>query len=393
MIGEIDDRYIAEAAPAVPQKRKPVWIKWGAIAACLVLAAAAGARLLHSSQTSCEPPAVNNGGLAQRYGNSCIMGSEEAMVVPWEYKTLAEQYTILRLDGREYVSKGMVIDSSLVGESIGVYRIEGYDTDTEKTYQMQTEVFENSGISAEHVVAVRLGEECYTFTSIDYAPPAVFGELLDEYNLAGVLTFDRFYMYDGDTETGYYSLSDDSCIWKILNDCSEAVFLQEDDAWDPSERNGIRFTATSTSLGVYKRVFDVTADGYIHTNIFDYGYLFRIGEEAAEKIISYAKENGTETIPEPYTNMLAGTITDISDGFVWIDDSVLCREPSDGMIFKVPLDDLRISRCIELKGIGVGDLVVVSFTGTIDTENGNLVTGAYSLDEGMLSDGNVSVPE
>ena len=65
----------------------------------------------------------------------------------------------------------------------------------------------------------------------------------------------------------------------------------------------------------------MTADGYIRTNIFDYAYIFRIGEEAAEDIISYAKKNGVETEAEPYAYTLAGTITDIADGYIYLDDS------------------------------------------------------------------------
>ena len=38
IIGEIDDRHIAEAAPATRKSRsKPIWIKWGTMAACFVL--------------------------------------------------------------------------------------------------------------------------------------------------------------------------------------------------------------------------------------------------------------------------------------------------------------------------------------------------------------------
>ena len=38
IVGEIDDRYIAEAAPAARKTRsKPAWRKWGAVAACIVL--------------------------------------------------------------------------------------------------------------------------------------------------------------------------------------------------------------------------------------------------------------------------------------------------------------------------------------------------------------------
>lgn len=388
ILGEIDDRHTIEAAPAAKKARKPVWVKWSAMAACLALVVIVGTMMFNTNDAS----TVLIGGVEREYGNSHITGGESAIEWSWEYKTLSEQYTSVMIDGREYVSTGISVDSTLLGETLGIYDVEGYDPYTEKKYQMQAEVFENSRIATEHIVAVKLGENYYTFTNREYNPPTTFGEVLDEYNLESILVFDRFSTYDGYTETGYFRLDDDGYIWEVLNDCRDAAFIQ-DDTWNRSEREYISFTATSGSLGVYKKVFYVSADGYIRTNIFDYAYLFQIGREAAEKILSYVSENGMEAVSEPYTNTLSGTITDISDGYILVNDSVLCKKESDGMTFKIPMDDLRISRCIDFEKIGVGDLVVVSFTGVIDTNAGNLVEGAYSLSKGTLSNGSVDVPE
>ncbi len=44
IIGDIDDKYIAEAAPQAPKRFRPAWAKWAAAAACLCLIA--GAALL-----------------------------------------------------------------------------------------------------------------------------------------------------------------------------------------------------------------------------------------------------------------------------------------------------------------------------------------------------------
>ena len=187
-------------------------------------------------------------------------------------------------------------------------------------------------------------------------------------------------------------MNNDSDIWDVLNTRRDAEFV-EDDNWGRGDRNYISFTATSDALGIYKRVFRVTEDGYIWTNIFDYVYIFQIGEEAAAQIISYAAENGTESEAEPYNAVLARTLTEITDDYILVDDTVLCSDEKEGMAFKVYLDDLRISRCIDFGGINVGDIVVVNFTGNIDTEAGNVVEGAFSLSKGNISDGEVSVPE
>ena len=140
------------------------------------------------------------------------------------------------------------------------------------------------------------------------------------------------------------------------------------------------------SIGLTGFWTSITEDGYIWTNIFDYAYIFRIGQEAADQIISYAVENGTESETEPYNASLAGTLTEITDGYVLIDDTVLCSDENDGMTFKVYLNDLRISRWIDVGEISVGDIVVVYFTGNIDTDAGNVVEGAFSLSKGTISD-------
>ncbi len=177
----------------------------------------------------------------------------------------------------------------------------------------------------------------------------------------------------------------------MLNACRSAEFIK-DDGWTENGRS-LSFTATSDALGVYKGVFRVTEDGYIWTNVFDYAYLFRIGREAAERIFSYAAENGIEAEPEPYTSSLAGTLAEITDRYILVDDTILCSDEKEGMRFKIYLDDVRISRHIEFEGIAVGDVVVVSFTGGIDAEGGNVVEGVCSLARGYLSEEGVSVPE
>ncbi len=51
------------------------------------------------------------------------------------------------------------------------------------------------------------------------------------------------------------------------------------------------------------------------------------------------------------------------------------------------------SDLIDFEQIGVGDIVMVNFTGNIDVEAGNIVEGAYSLSRAAISDGEVFVNE
>ena len=166
----------------------------------------------------------------------------------------------------------------------------------------------------------------------------------------------------------------------------------EDQTWTVGDRSYLSFTITpkllvSTSCSV--------CDGrrYLWTNAFNWQYLFNIGEDAAGRIIHYAKENSTEVEYEPYRNSVAGTIIEITEEYILVDDSILCKSPADGITYKVLLNDLRISRYVDYGIVKVGDIVQISYEGEIDETSGNTITGAISAFKATISDGDVLIPE
>ena len=294
----------------------------------------------------------------------------------------------MTLYGKHFYSKGKEIGAELLGETLGSYEISGYDRYTEQTYYQTAEVREIRGVSDELMTAVNLGGRYYVFQNDEYAPPAKFGKLLDSYSLADNVELHRFSVCAGYTETGYYYLENDDMIWQILAECKNAPFVEKDH-WDYREENIISFTVTSEALGVYKHVMTITENGYLWTNTFDFGYSYYIGEEAAGRIISYATENAAEAAFESYTNMVAGTLTGIYDGYFIVDDSILCENPNEGMVYKVPTDDLRVSRYVDSGEVKVGDLIRIEFTGDIDTSDSNRINEIYSIARAKLYDGDV----
>ena len=85
------------------------------------------------------------------------------------------------------------------------------------------------------------------------------------------------------------------------------------------------------------------------------------------------------------------------DGFaginILVDDSVLCKDPTDGITYKIMIDDVKISRYIECDMIKVGGTVVVAYEGDIDAKNGNAISKAIDISEGIISEGDVLIPE
>lgn len=374
-MGEMEDRFIREAAPAA--KKIHVWYRWAAAAACLVLAIG-----LLAVPTLLEE---FSGG---RYKNVTVQGAEGAIVLRWEDKTLGERYTDMIFDGQEYRTRGQAIGEDLLGGKIGTCQANGYDIYTEKTYREAFDVYEISGIQNRKLVAVAMEGEYYVFLSDGYDAPATLGQLLEIYNLTENLPLNRFTDHSGKQDT-YYLLDDDGFIWQILAECAGAA-LVEDDSFKVGG-NYISFTATSEALGIYKKVLYVTGDGYLKTNILEYGYVYDIGQEAAGRILSYALEHSTETEPEAYTNFVAGTITQIGDGYILVSDAILCRDEADGMEFKVLTVDPRMARWMKYYEFRVGDMVYIEYRGEV--EEGNVIAGAYSISDAVIQNGDVSVAE
>lgn len=389
VLSDIDERHIKEAKQ-YRRSPKPLWHKWGAIAACFAVMLAAGVFMMRDNNTV----QFSVGGIAREYRDVSVSNEEIDIVWPWEYQTMSERFSIVTYNGYEYGIKTMnlTISPSLIGDKLGTCEAFGYDSYTEKEHQETFAVWEIEGISAELMIAVEMDGQFYAFKYDEFAPPAALGDVLEGYSLSQTLSLTRFGVYNAGRESGYYSISDDEYIWQLLAKCSDAKFV-EDDVWSRSSKDYISFTATSEALGVYKRAFYVSADGYVSTNIFDWGYTFHIGEDTAKEIISYAKEHATEAEREPYTYSLAGTLTEIGDEYILVDDSILCTDQDDGMVFKVPTSDLRISRYIDCEQVSVGDIVVVDFLGSVDTEDENRVSRAVSMSKGSIHNGEISVPE
>lgn len=387
-IGQIDDDLVTDAAKC-KKKNKKHWLKWGSLAACFAVIVIVGAAILPSLFGGNVTPNGTDG----RYKDYNIHASESAIVWPWEYQTVYEKYASVEIDGIEYYGKGCAVSEALVSESIGNYTFVGYDEINDgKKYTAEFEVYKLQNIAQSQFVAVKMEDSYYVFKSSEYSPPSTLGELMDVVNLSEVVELQRFSEGDNSPDSKHFALSSDDYVWEVLSECRNAPFV-ENQTWTVGDRSYLSFTITSEALGVYKVALYVTEDGYLWTNAFNWQYLFNIGEDAASRIIHYAKENSTEVEYEPYRNSVAGTIIKITEEYILVDDSILCKNPADGITYKVLLNDLRISRYVDYGIVKVGDTVQISYEGEIDETSGNTIAGAISAFKATISDGDVLIPE
>ena len=363
------------------------------LAAALSLALAAGL-LLHrilrdKPETSAEE--------SDKYRLS-VVSAETVMEWPWEYRTLFEKFPAISFGERNYLMRGREISPEYLGNRLGTVSLEQTAEGEEEVRSESFEVWEIRNISPEYLLAAGKDGiyEVYRMESLADGTegyemlPENLGDFLDSYGLAETLKLDCFSENSGYEEKGWYRLEDDVFLRQQLSECRGAKLLPED-SFDRAERENLSFTVTSEPLGVYKKVLIISEEGYLHTNILEYGTTYEIGKEAAGKMLEYARTHAEKAAFEPYQNTAAGIIREINAEYVLVDDTELCKKPEDGTVYKVPLTDIRIRRAVEYAGLTAGDLVVVTYEGDVSPDHE--ISGAVSLEQGFLTGEGVLIPE
>lgn len=383
----LDQYFIMKSA--LTEKRNPqksTWIKWTSLVACFVILIV-GVTVFSLLSGDDVTPGVTD----DRYKGNIIQVGELGVVFPWKYMTTAEKYVYLDVSGEKFIARQREISESYIGSKIGTFKATGFDNAVDDGIYTETfEIYEIKGISSDELVAAKIEGKYFVFISDEYDPPATFGQVMENYNISEYIELNRFSFKGDDVKENYHLINDDEYVWNVLKGCADAPYYADEMAWHESKGNYISFTVTSEALGIYKRALYVTENGYVWTNVFDGAFIYDIGTEAAASIINYAKENSTETTYEPYHNAIYGKIVEITDEYVLVDDSILCKDPADGITFKVQLNDLRISRYIDCGIIKVGETVQISFEGEIKN---NTVDSAIAVAKIIVSGEQVLIPE
>lgn len=377
-IGYIDDDLIMAALEDPPRKRHNLMIKWIPVAACLALVMIAGILVPHFLRTAA---------IAESKYKYHVSEKERSIEWPWKYKTLVEKYPVVKFNGKQFTAKSQnSIHTDVMGEVIGSCVAEGVDSDTGKTYTETYEVRKIKGISEELMIAVGNENGFYVYAAEEEAPDTL-GKLLELYELSQNIELNYVTKCEDYEEKEELLLDNGEKIWQILSGCGDAKLDDTIDFFERENRRCLAFTATSEALGVYNRVIYISEDGYFATNIFDYEYSYFIGKEAAGQILSYVQKHSTETKSSTSRPTISGTVTEIGNGYIMVDDTILCRKTKAGKKYKVYTDNIKVGRWIESGEIKAGDLVVVEYEGEI---SGNCeVKGAYSIFTGTLEENGI----
>ena len=332
-----------------------------------------------------------------RYGDKDTFQGETGFAEwPWNDKTISEKYYHLNFNGKEYVARDhRKLSAELVEKYVCDAEAFGYEYDYSNDENIKhtkaVAIYKVKNVSEDAVVAVELDGEYYVYFTRDVAMPETLGDFMELLGFEENVTLNKYSVYEKGKPEGYYEI-DGSLVMTVLKDCKSAPATGFDFTFDRTSY--VAFTVTSEALGIYKKVFYVSPLGYVYTNIMEYGYGYNIGTDAAAQILEYLKgENATECEMEPYMYYLCGVVTEIGDDYILLDDSVMCKNPEDGVEFKIDVSDPCVYRYIKYGYFEEGSVVQISFRNRIEVGENNTVSGAVSIWEGRLVDGDVLVEE
>lgn len=402
IIGEIDDKYIEEASPEQKKKqnRKFPWIKCTAVAAGVIIAATAVSVPLINRNTAVMPNdstvrSDSNNSTAKsdaydpnRYKDFSVMTSSPDRIFDGEYWLISEKYKFFYLGDRRYEINSRYIDEKWIEKPIG-------ECDTLRDNNEVLTAYKIKGVDERLLVAAGYDKEKFVYSirihGILDGEFDTLGKLFEACDLPSMAELNCFNEYEGRTETGYYDLKNGEEIWQILSEFKDAKYADVDLIDTLTSKKYISFIVSSEPLGIYKRSMGITEDGYLITDIFtsgSWGYIYDIGEETAQRIISLAKSNSEKGTEEPYYYSLIGTVTEVGDGYILIDDSVICKDPNNGITFKVLTDKLIMKREIEFWHIEEGRTVLIEYKYKADSDN--LIDSAVSLNLVGIKDGKLN---
>lgn len=330
---------------------------------------------------------------------------QSAYVWPWNCREVYNQYTTVTVGENEYVSRvsyyGEEVLANQIAKKVCDAEAVGYDEysslrNKEDYYlSIKCEVFEIKGVDSNRIVAVKYDgyDGYYAFLREDREQLNTFGELVSALDLTQKIKLNSVYYdeeNDGNDTDEHYALSDENsdALWNILKECFDAPSV-DSSLYDRSKRK-LSFAIDSDTLGVNNLSFSFNSEGYLWTNIENYAYVYYLGEDAVNEIFDFAVKNKL-MIYLPEEQYIVGTVTEIGNDYIKIDDSIMMKNAEDGIEFTVYANHMNIRRYIISGFLRVGDTVRIEHS-YLPKENYTEINNATNLEECIVSkDGQVII--
>ncbi len=393
-IGGIDPDMVEDTNGRPNAPRSLSWLKRSALAACLclsVLTAVAVPFLLGQSDPPHTPSMFWVDDRERK--SDKVMASEYGIEFAWRYCAVFQQYNNLNFEGVSYSARvytGQPIPTERIGEKLGSAVATGYDNINAEKHETDCEIYRIAGVDPLRLVAVKYNgrDDYYPFLSDHLPLYKTLGDWISALDLTETVALDHFYPVAVD---GPYGLlpQDSAVLWQTILKYADAP-SQTGTPSAPGRRL-MSFALSSHVLGVENLSLSITEDGYLTTNIEPCGVYFRIGTEAVREIEEYVLAHKTESAKA--RQFLVGVVTEIGDGYIKVDDSIMMKDPDDGMVFTVYTDHYRIKPYIVSGYVKVGETVRIIHE-RLSKEDPTQIRSATDISEAIITgDGDVLIPE
>lgn len=213
-------------------------------------------------------------------------------------------YSSTIYNNNTYSTTYYTIDKAKIESKLGTSDFESSILQTNDLYPLKdVEIYKISNVSANAFIAAMItdesGESAYfVFRNDDYRPKTL-SDLINDFNLKENLQFNTLAEYNPVSESGisnttYYTLKQNPPLWDLLMSKTNAKFILSEDISDKSQSDFMQLMTISVDMpigNIINCAMGVTQNGYLFTNITQYGSYFYIGEENAQKFVDYILEN------------------------------------------------------------------------------------------------------
>ncbi len=285
-MSELDAKYVDEAINYKRKTKKPVWAKWGAVAACLCLVLSGG--FLYQAENRYpmkEVASTNNGDSAEIY-----------TLPHWEDMEIYNQYPQIIINELEYQANWGEVSASQLGVELGKITAYGWDeyaniAGEDAIRYCNAAIYEIQNISAQCAVAVQYeGTSAYYAAVNNFYHPDTLGEFIEDINLKDTLivnwaSYEYHKPISKDTEVRFENV-DISKVFDLLLSNGEAVNEYSD--FDNEQPEELLDICVSVPILGYENIsLSVREEGYIITNILSTGKKFFVGEENTQAFVDY----------------------------------------------------------------------------------------------------------
>lgn len=285
---EIDDDLICEAdrTPAGSAKRGTV--KWGWIAASLLLIIGISVPLIATQNRHPETPDTGNTQPPYQIKHVAMPSDEVAPVRRWDEMPNVQRYASVEYEGTEYTTRIVSIPDERLGIELGDITATGFDMYEDAVRTMTVRAYSIRGIADKAAICVRFGNEdrCYAYAN-SWFTPETLADFIDAIDMKSTLSTGVVYDQRDAKQIVTYEDIPTDMIWNML--LADPSLKNEPDHTDGVPVFGI--SANVDLLGYRNVSISLSHDGYLRTNILDSAKAFYIGTDAVDRFLREVTES------------------------------------------------------------------------------------------------------